>query len=150
MRRTGEDTGAGRRTAIALVGVISLIGQLLVLAAVAPPAQAATIDTAITLLADGSARFEDWAPGDTIASGPTNDGVHQSGDDLAVDNQIVRTLDTTTYRVEYSVSPPLPSGDLTLVVSLTNGVAWDEGWGPGASTCPWTSPRLTDTVGVGC
>ena len=118
---------------VAIGLVTALLAALLVTVPLAAPADAAALAVNVTRLYDGTAPFEDWSPGDTTT--PTPNGSHDPGDDLDGNNGIVRTLDDVRYRVEYSINPPLPSGDLVLEVELTNA-GWKDGWVPGSSTCP--------------
>ncbi len=123
-----------RHPNLASIGLVTaLLAAILVTVPLAAPADAATLAVNITRLYDGTAPFEDWSPGDTTT--PTPNGSHDPGDDLDGNNGIVRTLDDVRYRVEYSINPPLPSGDLVLEVELTNA-GWKDGWVPGSSTCP--------------
>ncbi len=105
------------------------------------PASAATLNTAITVLYDGTAPFEDWAPTDTISSGPTNNGVHEAGDDLGPNNGIVRTLDTVMLQAQYSINPPLPSATMILELTVTNG-GIAEGFSLPTSACPSGQTRF--------
>ncbi|MEZ4518078.1 MAG: hypothetical protein R3C44_15075 [Chloroflexota bacterium] len=79
------------------------------------------IGSLVDVIADGTAGFEDWAPGDTYLTGPTGDGIQQPGDDLNDDNGYVRTGDEVIYQVSFNVNDD-DATDLQVEIQL-NGTA---------------------------
>ena len=80
------------------LSVAALVVSTAGIAMVQGTSNASTLALTLSVLQDGSAPFEDWAPSDTLASGPTGDSIHQPGDDLTASNGIVRTGDTVIHR----------------------------------------------------
>ena len=135
------------------LSVAALVVSTAGIAMVQGTSNASTLALTLSVLQDGSAPFEDWAPSDTLASGPTGDSIHQPGDDLTASNGIVRTGDTVIERLNYSVNPPFPSGYLELTLTARNGSVFPTDWVLGAGSCPAGSSfnvaRTTFTCGLG-
>ncbi len=102
---------------LAVVGLVSVF--------IASSVAAATLDSALVVVTDGTAPFEDWAPGDDFSTGPTGDSVNDPGDDLDANNGIVRTGDTVLYRAAWSIND---SAATNVVAVITLGGDADAYW----------------------
>ena len=106
------------KTGTRFVPVILIIAFILALAgnvlAQAPP----PIEVLFTVLEDGTAPFEDWAPTDDFTTGPTGDSIQDPGDDLNAANGYVRTGDKVIYQASFNVNE-VPQSDVRVTFQLT-------------------------------
>lgn len=94
-------------------------------------ADPARLTVTATVVSDGTPAFANWAPGDTTTpsgplppvplSGPCP--VFDPGDDCHMRNLVVRTMDTTSIQVDYSIEPQGgPTGPVRLAVRLNSAL----------------------------
>ncbi len=112
MQRTSWKQGARLVPLFLIIAfILALAGNVL---AQAPP----PIEVLFTVLEDGTSPYEDWAPSDTYATGPTGDGIQDPGDDLNGANGYVRTGDKVIYQASFNIND-VPQSDVRVTFQLT-------------------------------